>query len=48
MLRVFLRSFVEAWNDNVPRLGASLAFYNTHEEIEALAQGIRKAQRMLG
>jgi len=27
MIRVFLRSFVEAWNDNVPRLGASLAFY---------------------
>jgi membrane protein len=27
MIRVFFRSFVEAWNDNVPRLGASLAFY---------------------
>ena len=27
MIRIFFRSFVEAWNDNVPRLGASLAFY---------------------
>lgn len=27
MIRLFLRAFVEAWNDNVPRLGASLAFY---------------------
>jgi membrane protein len=27
MLRVFVNAFVEAWNDNVPRLGASLAYY---------------------
>lgn len=27
MISVFLRAFVEAWNDSVPRLGASLAFY---------------------
>jgi membrane protein len=27
MIRVFLTSFVQAWNDNVPRLAASLAFY---------------------
>jgi membrane protein len=27
VIRIFLRAFVEAWNDNVPRLGASLAYY---------------------
>jgi membrane protein len=27
LARVFVNAFVEAWNDNVPRLGASLAYY---------------------
>ncbi len=27
MLRVFVTALVDAWNDNVPRLGASLAYY---------------------
>src|SRR5437773_1420455 len=27
LLRVFLNALAEAWNDNVPRLGASLAYY---------------------